>query len=208
MLARFVAAQLRRPSGRAGLLLGRFLNRANRNMNRRAVAHLDVRSGHRLLDIGFGGGVGLDAMMDISQSIQVDGIDFSDAMVRQQTLRLAARIERGQLALHRGDVADLPFGDARFDRVLSVNTIYFWPHPIAGLKQILRVLKPGGRLVLGCATKAQLKRSSATQHGFSHYDSSEVSTLLREAGFSGIEEATPSGEPFFFAVAHRPEPVA
>lgn len=204
MLARYVAAQLRRPSGRVGHLFGRLLNRANRGMNRRAVAHLDVRSGQRLVDIGFGGGVGIDAMLDVSDDIQIDGIDFSEAMVSQQRMRLGPQIHRGQVSLQLGDVASLPFGDATFQRALSVNTIYFWPDAVAGLGEILRVLAPGGRLVLGCATKEQLERSPPAKHGFAHYAPDDVTAMLHEAGFREIEQATPRDEPFFFSIAHRP----
>jgi len=205
MLARFLAAQLRKPSGRFGRVLGRFLNRSNREMNRRAVAHLDVRTGHRLLDIGFGGGVGIEAMLEISDELFVAGVDFSPDMVEQQRVRFADRVGRGQLRIERGDVERMPFEDADFDRVLSSNTIYFWPDPVASLQEILRVLRPGGRLVLACATKEELERFPPARHGFSRYDCDEVRGLLERAGFEGLEFARPSGERSFFAIAHRPD---
>lgn len=204
MITRFVASQLRRPTGRAGQLFGRMLNRANRGMNRRAVAHLDVRTGHNLLDIGFGGGVGIESMYEVAETITVTGVDFSETMVQQQQRRLADHIQRGQLQLQTADVAALPFDNGHFDRVLSVNTVYFWPDPVAGLAEIARVLKPGGRLVLGCNNKEQLERFPPAKHGFSRYDGDDVARMCTEAGLVDLECARPHGEPWFFAIAHRP----
>ena len=42
----------------------------------------------------------------------------------------------------------LPYGDATFDRVLTVHTIYFWPDPVAAFREVRRVIRPGGRFVL------------------------------------------------------------
>lgn len=204
MLARFVATQLGHPSGRFGRVLGHLLNRSNRGMNRRAVAHLDVRSGHRLLDVGFGGGVGIDAMLGVSDDVFVAGLDASRTMVAQQRARFADRIARGRMRLERGDVEAMPFSDADFDRVLSSNTIYFWPRPVDGLREILRVLRPEGRLVLACATKQELERSPLTKHGFACHDEHDVRRMLREAGFEGLEVARAPDEPMFFAIGHRP----
>ncbi len=183
--------------------MGHLLNRSNREMNLRAVAHLDVRSGQRLLDVGFGGGVGIDAMLDIGRDLSITGIDFSDEMVTQQRARFGTQIAAGTVRLERGDVAALPFADASFARVLSSNTVYFWPDPVAALQEIHRVLEPGGRLVLGCATKESLDRFAPARHGFTIRSAQDVRVLLEEAGYVGIELSRPRGERAFFAIAHR-----
>jgi ubiquinone/menaquinone biosynthesis C-methylase UbiE len=200
VIAKLVAAQLRRPSGRVGRVLGNLLNRSNRDMNRRAVAHLDVRSGQRLLDIGFGGGVGIDAMLDISDTVSVVGVDFSDDMVDQQRARFAGN---DRVRIEHADVAQMPFADAHFDRALSSNTIYFWPDPAASLLEIRRVLRPGGRLVLACATPRELERFPPARHGFTAYGCDDLRRLLQDTGYDGLEFARPRGERAFFTIAHR-----
>lgn len=110
-----------KPSGRLGRIVAHLLNRGNLETNRRAVAHLDVRSGQRLLDVGFGGGVGMEAMFDVGDELFVAGVDFSAEMVEQQRVRFAERVASGQMQLEEGDVTALPFDDVSFDRVLSSN---------------------------------------------------------------------------------------
>jgi arsenite methyltransferase len=204
VLSRLLAAQLRRPSGLLGRGLAHLLNRANRQMNRRAAAHLDVRTGQRLLEVGFGGGVGIEAMLDVCPDVHVTGVDFSRDMVAQQRRRLAGLVGADRLRLEEADVATLPFSSQSFDRVLSCNTIYFWPDPVLALREILRVLAPGGRLVLACTTKERLEQFPPARHGFARLDGDEVRSLLRNAGYEGIEIARPQGEPWYFAIAHRP----
>ena len=78
----------------------------------------------------------------------------------------------------------MPFQDASVDGLLSVNTIYFWPDPAAALREIRRVLRPGGRLVLGVRRKAFLLLSPVTWFGFRLYSVRQLEQLLRAAGFA------------------------
>jgi SAM-dependent methyltransferase len=52
------------------------------------------------------------------------------------------------VAIQHGSVSHLPFPDDSFDLVTAVETHYYWPEPVADMREILRVLKPGGRLVV------------------------------------------------------------
>ncbi len=54
------------------------------------------------------------------------------------------------------------------------------------LGECYRVLQPGGRLVIGYASKAYLERQGLTEHGFNAYKTAEVEALLRAAGFTGV----------------------
>jgi SAM-dependent methyltransferase len=107
-------------------------------------------------------------------------------MIGHVRRRFRREIQAGRLERKKASVAEIPNGDERFDRVLTVQTIYFWPDPAAGLREILRVLNPGGRLVLATATKEEMDKRSFTRHGFRKFTESELDDLLRAAGFSEI----------------------
>jgi ubiquinone/menaquinone biosynthesis C-methylase UbiE len=193
-LARLIARQLGRPSRTTA----RLLNFANRRGNERAIELLDVSSDHRVLDVGFGGGVALAKLAERSESVA--GVDRSSAAVRAARERFAREVKQGHVQIEEASVEALPFGDASFDRVLTVHTIYFWPDPEQGLREILRVLRPGGRVVVATDTKGPPR--AVARHGFAHYDQEQQAELLRAVGFSGIHFERDGR--LLFALAARP----
>jgi ubiquinone/menaquinone biosynthesis C-methylase UbiE len=79
----------------------------------------------------------------------VAGIDQSREMVEQARARNATAIQSGRVHLRHGSVESLPFDDNSFDKALAINSMQIWPDAVAGLREIRRVMKPGGRIALG-----------------------------------------------------------
>jgi ubiquinone/menaquinone biosynthesis C-methylase UbiE len=102
-------------------------------------------SGCRVLDIGCGDGL-LAAELQKSAA-EVVALDASQAMLEAAQQR--ARNEHVRLTLCRGRAEELPFSDASFDIVVAVTILCFVPQAQQTLSEIGRVLKPGGRLVIG-----------------------------------------------------------
>ena len=181
---RFLAAQLRRPSGVVGrLVVAPMLNVSNRRMMRAAVETLQLQDAHCVLDIGFGGGLALKLMLDQVHGGRVYGVDPAGSMVTRARRRFAKPIREGRLKLLEGDVQELPFPPKTFDRVCTVNTIYFWADPEGAFREIRRVLKDDGDLVVALGTRAQMQDLPYTAYGFALYSPDEVLHLLLDAGF-------------------------
>ena len=136
-----------RPTGLLGRLGGRIMARTNGAFARSAIGLLDVRPDDRVLEVGFGPGV---------------GIDRSREMVEQATARNAEAIGRGVVDLHHGSVESLPFEDGAFDAALAINSLQVWPDARAGLREIGRVLRPGGRMALGFTPYSGQPRAGIT----------------------------------------------
>lgn len=126
---------------------------------------LAVQAGDIVLDMGCGTGDALDALARKAGSGVVYALDQSDAMLAVARKRHARRIRAGSIVLNHGNFAALPFADASFDRVLASNVIYFWHDPTAVLVEILRVLKPMGRLAVYATEGTDMAKWSFVKHG-------------------------------------------
>jgi ubiquinone/menaquinone biosynthesis C-methylase UbiE len=183
-LQRFFAAQARKPSGLLGsMIVARAMNKANQRLVNIAIELLDLRPGDAVLDIGFGGGQSLVAMAGRVTQGLVAGVDYSPEMVARAGKRIRRLGLDSRVKLCLGDAARLPFRDQSFDRVITANTIYFWPDLGAGLREIARVTKSRGRLAIAMRSRACMARWSFTRHGFTLYEPQEVAAAMTAAGF-------------------------
>jgi ubiquinone/menaquinone biosynthesis C-methylase UbiE len=184
---KFLSSQLRQPSGLFGkIIMGDFLNEHNQKMNHFAIERLDIQPTDKVLDIGFGGGITIEQMLKIIDNGKVYGVDFSEVMVERAKQKFKDSIEAGKISIEFADVQKLPFDLNMFDKICTVNTIYFWEDPLVGLREIRRVLKNGGRLVVGMRSAEKMKDFPVTQYNFRLYAPEAVKDLLIGAGFSSI----------------------
>jgi ubiquinone/menaquinone biosynthesis C-methylase UbiE len=140
--------QFGNPQGLGGRLAGWLMALTNRDLNAWAVDQLAVRPGDHVLEIGFGPGLAVQALARRARHGQVAGIDVSPLMVEQAISRNAAMVKAGRVHLQTGSVSALPFENARFDRVLAVNNVQFWPSLGDDLREIARVMRPAATLAI------------------------------------------------------------
>ncbi len=155
-------------------------------MNALVLAELGPQPGETVLEIGFGGG-GLIAML-LEAGARPIGVDVSEAMVARAQRRFAdhARVELAS-------VEALPLGDASVDKAASVNNLYFWPDPVAGMAELARVVRPGGMLAIAFEPPEELAKWPGAKFGFRAFGEAEVRALLAAAGFGGIRAAWGTG---------------
>ncbi len=189
---------IERQLGKPSRFTAKVLNRVNARTNGRAVERLGPQPGDRALDVGFGGGVGLALLA--GRAAFVAGIDHSGPAVAAARTRFADDIAAGRMQLEQASVDAIPFGDDSFDRVLGVHTVYFWRDPDRALREILRVLAPGGRLLL--ATDSNAAPKAMARHGFKSYSADEEAALLTAAGFADV--GLDAGPRTTYAVATKP----
>jgi ubiquinone/menaquinone biosynthesis C-methylase UbiE len=184
--ARFMAAQLRKPTGEEGIQMGEWMNRGNVLMNQQAIADLGADEGDKVMEAGMGNGLFVDLLLDSAKDIHYTGCDFSDVMVTEAERINAQWIAANKAKFVCGDLNALPFADDSFHKVYTVNTIYFWEEPNSVLKEIRRVLKPQGTLLIGMRPKRQMQHYPFTQYGFQLYSSDDVYSLLATNGYDNI----------------------
>lgn len=112
---------------------------------RRMTPMLALPAGGRVLDLGIGPGVsGIEMAKEAPATLFV-GLDLAEPMLVRAAKHVAK--ERVQVPLVRADVAALPFGDASFDGATAHSFLYLLPDSAAALREVFRVVKPGGRVV-------------------------------------------------------------
>lgn len=190
MIGRFLARQFARPSGWLGRLwIAPWLDRISAEMNRLTLAELDLRPDEAVLEIGFGGGALLAAIL-ATTSGPVWGVDLSPAMVARARRRFAGVV---RLQLVEASVERLPLATASVDKACSVNNLYFWPDPAAGMAELARVVRPGGMLAIAFEPPEELRKWPGHRFGFRLYEEAELRSLMAAAGFIGLRRAEGSG---------------
>lgn len=137
------------PRGLLGRLGGAIMARMNAGFGAWVAGLLGVGPGDSVLEVGFGPGAAVRRLADMAPTVRVAGVDPSREMVEQACARNAAAVRDGRVDLRQGAADSLPFEAESFDKALAVNSMQVWPEAVAGLREIRRVLRPGGEIALG-----------------------------------------------------------
>ncbi|WP_434582187.1 class I SAM-dependent methyltransferase [Carbonactinospora thermoautotrophica] len=142
------------PRGLLGRVAGWIMARANTANQEETAGPLGVLPGDRVLEIGYGPGRLVRLLAERTEAALIAGVDPSPVMLAQASRANRDAVRAGRVNLRTGTAERLPFPDATFDRVVSVNNVQLWPDLAAGLKEVHRVLvgqqrpalaRPGGR---------------------------------------------------------------
>ena len=187
MFTRLKARLLTNPTGVIGrYLLGPMWNRRNAALNDAAFNALGVSSGERILEVGFGGGYLLERILDAADALNVTGVDASPSLVYGAQKRFSNRKAENRPVLHNSSAESLPLPDQSVDKVVSVNSMFYWPDAAAGLAELRRVLVDGGKLVLCLTKKESLEGTGFQDHGLRLFTRDEIDSLLTAAVFCDI----------------------
>jgi ubiquinone/menaquinone biosynthesis C-methylase UbiE len=187
----WVLRQCRRPSGPLGRALARAMNVGHASMTDWALGHVNVPTTATVLDVGCGGGRTMQTLARLAPHGTVHGIDYSPASVAAAERTNAAGIAGGRVHVRLGSVSSLPFADATFDLVTAIETHYYWPDLAANFREVLRVLKPGGKFLLVAETSREGVRGALYAPvmaliGAKHFTRAALMDLLAAAGFTAV----------------------
>ena len=177
--ASFFSHQARKPTG----LFGRFVaaqifKKGNAEMNAFICDSLSLDENDQILEIGFGPGELIDAMACRLGGGRGEGVDFADTMLAIAQRKNRRHIRTGKVKLHLGDFDAMTFDGRRFDKIVTVNTVYFWQRPEATIAKIAGLLSPGGLLAIGFHEKAEMQDSRLSRDVFRFYAPRDMEALL------------------------------
>ena len=196
---RFIAEQARNAKGPIGRVIAWIMARETQRDNLLAIEALDLRETDHVLDIGTGHGWALARIASQTQIGTVTGLDPSSLMVDIAKRRNATLVRDGKVTTRQAPVAHQPLPDAAVDKAMSVHTLYFWPDLGASLKEIARVLKPQGQLVLVFRSSDDVRAVEAFPAEVYRFPAAgDVISALKHAGFSvsapRLDQTPPQGD--------------
>ncbi|MDN5202829.1 class I SAM-dependent methyltransferase [Fulvivirgaceae bacterium BMA10] len=182
-----LSKQLSHPSGFWGRVVAKLMNKGNKSINDLVIDMMEIQRTDKILEIGFANGKFIDQIFMDYQPAFISGIDISTTMVESARKRNHKWITQEKLILQQGSIENLPHDNAFFDKVFTVNTIYFWPDPTNNIKELHRVLKSGGDLVIGLGTRERMENAKFVNHRFTIYSKEEAEDLISSAGFNIVD---------------------
>ena len=184
---REMAAQLRKPDGEGGLQTADWMSKGNVHIIHDTLKILDAGPGDQILEIGMGNGFFVPEIMEKSESIQYTGCDISALMVQESEKLNAGLVSAGRATFILSNITSLPFEKDVFNKIFTINTIYFWDDEVAALQEIRRVLQPNGQFIIGFRPKHQSEKYPFTKFGFNQFSKTDVSELLTKNGFTVLD---------------------
>ncbi|HEV3135354.1 MAG TPA: class I SAM-dependent methyltransferase [Acidimicrobiia bacterium] len=182
-----LVSQFHQPHGFGGRAAGWVMAKrgSNRERNIWAVGLLDVQAQDRVLEIGFGPGIAIQEFARRATNGLVVGVDHSQLMVQQARKRNAAAVSDGRVDLRLGSANALPAFGAPFDKILAVNSLMFWDDPVARLKELHDLLRPGGQVAI-----AYQPRGPGSTNEVAARTGRQIAAHFTEVGFTEVRVET------------------
>lgn len=197
-----------KPNGFWGKLMIKSMNKGHSMLTDWALAHLKINSNAVMLDVGCGGGKTVEKLCKEVGNGKVFGIDYSPLCVKKSQKLNQKNILCRKAEIQQASVSELPFEDEKFDAVTAVETYYFWPDKLNDLKEIYRVLKRGGKLLLVfemLKTDDEPNKWKTVEQklNISAVSKEEIYEILVRAGYQNIQTHIKSGTSWLCATAEK-----
>ena len=208
-----VQTQCQKPRG----WFGRFelwrMNRSHSKLTDWGLSHVSVAPHFTVLDVGCGGGRTVSKLAALAAQGKVYGVDFSDASVAASKRTNARHIAGGRVEIREGSVSQIPFADSTFDLVTAIETHFWWPNLASDIREVFRVIKPGGSVILiaevykGANTMAsRVFEKHGAKLGATLLSVDEHRELLANAGFSDVQVIKGRAKAWICALGKKPLP--
>ena len=146
--AAYMLNQVRKPTKWVGRFFAWIMNLSHSAVTDWGLKHVQIEKDFTILDVGCGGGRTIQKLAALATEDMVYGVDYAKGSIAASRGKNAPLIQAGRVEISQASVSQLPFPENKFDLVTAVETQYYWPDLMKDMQEILRVLKPGGTLIV------------------------------------------------------------
>ncbi|UUF16056.1 MULTISPECIES: class I SAM-dependent methyltransferase [Flavobacterium] len=185
-----IASQLKHPTGEKGIEMANMMNETNINMTHHSIQNLNISKENKILELGHGNAGHVEFLFEQAENLKYYGLEMSELMFQEarQINRNFVSQKQAFFSLYDGD--KIPFEDESFDKIFTVNTIYFWQKPEELLLEIYRVLQPNGNFCITFAQEDFMKQLPFTQFEFELYSTEKAQQLIEKTPFKIVYTET------------------
>jgi len=187
------------------------MNSSHSKLTDWGLSHIPIESHYTILDVGCGGGRTISKLAAIATQGKVYGVDYSEESVAATMKTNTQWINRGRAEVHPGSVSELSFPDNTFDLVTAVETHFWWPNLPGDMREVLRVMKPGGALILIAEvykgannTASRMLEKYSAKTGLLLLSVDEHRALLESAGYSDVQVIEEHAKGWICAIGKKP----
>jgi ubiquinone/menaquinone biosynthesis C-methylase UbiE len=175
------------------------------------LRHISIDTHDTILDVGCGGGRTVAKLADIAKQGKVYGIDHSGESVAASKKHVAQYITLGRVEILNRSVSQLPFSNNMFDLVTAVETHFWWPNLPGDMREVFRVLKPGGTLIFiaeiykgASTTAAKFAEKYASSAGMILLSVDEHREHFTNAGYSSVQVIEEHDKGWICGIGRKP----
>ena len=187
MFKELIAWQFKKPTGLFGMLTSNLMIKGNRSNYEILLIDLDIQPHDKILEIGYGPGIGIRLIAEKCNSCVIHGIDFSKLMYKRASNLNKKYIHDNKVRLLLGDFLTLEIDLKDYDKVFCLNVVYFWNDLLQPFEKIRSLLKKGGIFCFYMAHKDFLIKKKSPDKIFNKHSIEQVTEALKKTGFSRID---------------------
>jgi SAM-dependent methyltransferase len=187
-ISKIIGLQFRKPVGVLGKIIANLMIVGNHNFYKTMIDYLTIRSDDKILEIGYGPGIGVDMISKRFETCDIYGIDFSDLMYRRASKRNKQVIQNNRVHLLLGDFLDTEINMGLFDKIFCINVVYFWDDLHKPFSRVISLLRDDGIFCLYMEKNDDLNKVKLTKNDiFNKYSIEQISKALKAVGFKEVD---------------------
>ena len=187
-ILRKIGSQFKKPTGPLGKLVSNLMIMGNRSAYKTLIKELTPHSNEKILEIGYGSGIGIDLISKKFDNCDIYGIDFSELMYLRAAKRNRLLIKNNKVHLFLGDFIETEINTSGFNVIFCINVVYFWDDLQRPFERVRSLLRDDGIFCFYIASREDLNKIKFAKNDiFNKYSIEQITEALKSAGLGKVE---------------------